>query len=84
MPVGRETANTVEQTPVTISGVTTQSSTFAATTRLVRIHTDSICSISLGVNPTASVNTRRLAANQTEYFGVPVGGSYKVAVISNS
>jgi hypothetical protein len=51
---------------------------------MVRIHTDAICSISFGTAPTATATNRRLAANQTEYFGVPLGGSYKVAVISNS
>lgn len=42
-------------------------------TYLIRVHTDSICSILIGTNPTASANNRRLAANQTEFFGVSPG-----------
>lgn len=72
-----------EQT-VAIGGSSTQSSAFNATTRLVRIHTDAICSIEFGTNPTATATTARMAANTTEYFGVLGGGTYKVAVITNT
>lgn len=34
--------------------------------------------------PSATTSTRLVAANQTEYRGVPVGQNYKIAVISNS
>jgi len=69
---------------VSIGGSSTQSTAFNASTNFVRIHTDAICSIQFGTNPTATTSTRRLAANTTEYFGVPVGMSYKVAVITNT
>src|SRR5258708_27402227 len=82
--IAAENAATVEQTPVVISGSSLSSAAFAATTQFVRIHTDAICSIAFGTAPTATANTRRLAADQTEYFGVPLGASYKVAVITNS
>lgn len=72
-----------EQT-VSISGSSTASSAFNAATNMVRIHTDSICSIEFGTAPTATTSTARLAANQTEYFTVPNGQSYKVAVITNT
>jgi len=71
----------VEQT-VAISGGSAQSAAFNTSTRLVRIHTDSICSILFGSNPTATATNKRLAANATEYFVVSPG--YKVAVISNT
>jgi hypothetical protein len=61
---------------------TTQSAAFGADTRLVRIHTDSICSIAFGLNPTATTSTARLAAGQTEYFAVEPG--MKVAAVSNT
>jgi hypothetical protein len=48
------------------------------------LHTDSICSISFGTNPTATTSTARMAAGQTEYHGVPVGLSYMVAAVSNT
>ncbi len=63
---------------------TTQSSAFNAKTRYVRLHTDSICSIEFGTNPSATTSTARMAANQTEYFAVPQGASYKVAAVSNT
>lgn len=72
-----------EQT-VAIGGSSTASSAFNVLTRIVRIHSDAICSIEFGTSPTATTSTARLAANQTEYFGVPVGQSYKVAVITNT
>src|SRR4051812_48167052 len=74
----------VDQTPVVIGAGSLQSAAFAATTVLVRIGTDAICSIAFGTNPTATANTFRMAADQVEYFGVPAGQSYKVAVITNS
>ena len=72
-----------EQT-VAIGGSSTQSSAFNANTCIVRLHTDSICSVEFGTNPTSTAAKARMAANQTEYFGVPQGQSYKVAVITNS
>ena len=69
---------------VAIGGASAQSSAFNAGTKFVRIHTDAICSIDFGTNPTATTSTRRMAANTTEYFEVPMGQSYKVAVITNT
>lgn len=57
---------------------------FSVQTNYVRIHTDTTCSIAFGVNPTATTNNKRLCANQTEYFSVPPGSNFKVAVIANS
>jgi hypothetical protein len=72
-----------EQT-VAIGGTSAQSATFNAKTRFVRLHTDAICSVEFGTNPTATATDGRLAANQTEYRGVPEGGTLKVAVITNT
>lgn len=72
-----------EQT-VAIGGSSTASAAFNAATRFVRLHTDAICSIEFGTAPTATATTGRMAANQTEYRGVPLGQSFKVAVISNT
>lgn len=69
---------------VAIAGASAQSSAFNALTTFVRVHTDAICSIVISTNPTATATSKRMAADQTEYFGVPVGQSYKVAVISNT
>jgi hypothetical protein len=67
---------------VSFSSSSAQSSPFNFKTSLIRVHTDSICSIEIGENPVATVNSLRMAANQTEYFSVPNG--YKIAVISNT
>jgi hypothetical protein len=72
-----------EQT-VAIGGTTTSSSAFNALTRVVRLHTDAICSVAFGTAPTATAVKMRMAAGATEYFAVPVGQSYKVAVITNT
>ena len=63
---------------------TTQSSAFNAATRIVRIHTDSICSIAFGSNPTATTGKMRMVAGQTEYFAVPTNVSWKVAAVTNT
>lgn len=66
------------------------SAAFNKETRFIRIHTDGIVSVKIGVAPTAAITDLRMAANQTEYFGVPVaaaGGTdegYMVDVIANT
>lgn len=65
-------------------GAEADSAAFNAQTKFVRIHVDAICSIQFGTAPTATTSTMRLAANQTEYFAVPLGANYKVSVITNT
>lgn len=77
-----QTPPIVEQNPVAIGATSAQSAAFDMATTVVRIHTDAICSIAFGTNPTASANTMRLAADATEYFSVK--GGTKVAVITNT
>lgn len=72
----------VDPAPVTIAGASAQSAAFNASTRYVRLHTDAICSIAFGADPTATTASRRMAADQTEYFAVE--GGHKVAVITNA
>lgn len=64
------------------TGATTQSAAFNAETKIICIHTDSICSVEFGANPTATTSSRRLAANSTEFFEVVAG--QKVAVVLNT
>lgn len=81
--VGKEPS--FDQSPVTIGASSAPSNAFQPATKLVRLHTDSICSVLFftpGPNaPVATANNKRMAANQTEYFGVNPGDA--VAVISN-
>ena len=72
----------VEQTPVVIGGGSLQSAAFDMATTVVRIHTDAVCSIAFGTNPTATANNQRMSADSTEYFSVK--GGLKVAVITNT
>ena len=53
--------------------------TLNAGTKFLRLHTDAICHVKFGTNPTASATEMRMAANQTEFFGVK--GGELVAVI---
>lgn len=48
-------------------------------TRFVRLHTDAICHVKFGTNPVATSSEMRMAANQTEFFGLK--GGELVAVI---
>lgn len=70
------------QQTVAIGGSSAQSAEFGTTTTLIRVHTDAICSIAIGPNPTAAATAQRMAAGATEYFGVQTGD--KIAVITNS
>jgi hypothetical protein len=72
-----------EQT-VTISGSSTASAAFQPNTILVRITCDASASIEFGTAPTATTGTMLLPSGAIEYFTVPGGQAYKVAVISNS
>lgn len=75
------------QQTVAITGASTQSANLNAKTRFVRVHTDAICSIASGANPTATTVKRRLGANHTEYFAVnptQVDEGFRIAVIANT
>lgn len=78
------TAPSIAHQTVAESGSSTQSAAFQSQTILIRVHTDAICSIEISLNPTATVTTMRLSANQTEYFVVPKGAAFKIAVITNT
>lgn len=59
-----------------------QCTPFGKNTYLIRVHTDAICSILVGANPTATTANKRLAANQTEYFAVKPG--QVLSVVANT
>lgn len=76
----------VEQA-IAITGASTVTLAFNSRTRLVRLHTDAICAVTIGAAPVATVpagalGSGRLAANQTEFRGV--GPGLKAAVISTT
>lgn len=81
----------VNQT-LAISGVSQASNAFqnapgptnggqGSVTYLIRVHSDSICSVEVGAAPVATTASKRFVAGQTEYFSVYPG--HKIAVITN-
>lgn len=72
----------VAQNNVAIGGASAQSAAFNNATRYIRVHVDAICSIRIGSNPSAAATDARMAADNTEYFGVQSGD--KIAVIANT
>ncbi len=76
-------APVAEQT-LTIGSTSVLSAAFNGATNFVRLHNDAICSVAFGTAPTATAAKMRMAANTTEYFGVPPSGLFKVAVITNT
>ncbi len=73
------TAPAVASQAVAIGASSAQSSAFAATTGLVRIHADIACVVEIGgTNPTAGATSMLFAAGETQWFVVSPGA--KVAV----
>ena len=60
------------------------SNPFQPGTRMVRLNCDATCSLVIGPNPSATIANGRLAADRTEYRGVPEGAAFKVSVVSNT
>lgn len=71
----------VAQQTVNIGASSAASAALASNTALVRLHVDGACHIAFGTDPTAATTSARMAADQTEYFSVPIGSALKVAVI---
>lgn len=60
-----------------IGGGSTQSAAFRPNTKFVRLHTDAICNVAFSADTSAVAIANaslRLAANQTEFFGISGGG----------
>lgn len=74
----------VTQQSVAIAASSGQSNAFNDSTALVMVHTDAICRITFGTNPTAVATDQRLPADATVYFGVKPGSKLKLAVISGT
>lgn len=56
---------------------------FNKNTKLVRVHTDGVCSVVVGeVGVEATTNNMRMLAGQTEYFSVQ--GGHVISVIQNT
>jgi hypothetical protein len=75
-------APAVTKQTVAISGAAAASEAFNTMTTLVRVHTDVVCSISIGPAVVATTGDARMAADQTEYFSVQPG--HVISVIANT
>lgn len=81
--VGIANAPPIAEQTITISGSSTAvTNAFNAKTAMVRIETDSICSIAFGTAPTATTGNMRMNAGDVEYFSVMP--NHKIAVITNT
>ena len=74
---------TAEHT-VAISGASARAASLQANTTIVELVSDVICSIEIGANPTATVTSRRLAANVPVQIGVPANSGFQIAAIANT
>jgi hypothetical protein len=79
VPVGKEPSTATQI--VAIGVASTPSAAFQPTTRFVRLHTDAICSVAFGPAPVATPNNARMAAGQTEFWGV-LGGQSVAAIVN--
>ena len=69
---------------VSVGGTHAESAPFNDKTVVVRLHTDTICSLVIDTAPVATVTDGRWGAGQTEYRGIREGRGYMVSVISNT
>ena len=74
---------TAQQT-VTVGASSTASNVFNASTTIVELVSDVVCSIAVGTAPIATATNRRIPANVPVQIGIPAGKNYKIAAITNS
>jgi hypothetical protein len=80
-PMAAPAAPPVASQAVTFT-TTTQSAAFNVATKLIMVQADAICSVEIGADPTATVNSMRMAAGETRFYGVTPG--HKIAAVTNS
>ena len=68
------------QTALTATGTSAQSAAVAAGTACVCVQSDEAVYVLFGTNPTATTNDYRIQAAGEQFFSIPIGQSYKVAV----
>lgn len=80
LPVMQMPAITVQD--IAIGASSTQASAFQSQTGCIRISCDIPCAYLVGTNPTATAQSTYMPAGTVEYLAVPVGQSFKIAVIA--
>jgi hypothetical protein len=74
---------TAEQT-VAVGASSTASAVLQPNTTIVELVSDVVCSIAVGVAPTAAATNRRIPANVPVQIGVPANSGFQIAVINNT
>jgi hypothetical protein len=74
---------TAEQV-VAVGAGSVQSAVLRANTAIVELVSDVVCSVAVGVNPTATANARRIPANVPVQIGVSANSGFKIACITNT
>lgn len=71
---------------VSVTATASLSSAFSSAARVIRIHTDTVCSVSFGTAPSATASSPRMAGGQTEYFFLPAttNTTFRISTITNS
>lgn len=69
---------------VQISGSSVISAPFNAATTFVMVNCDTACNLAWGKTPVADALSQRMSANETRFYGVPLGQAFEVAVIANA
>jgi len=69
---------------VAIGASSAQSSALNASTTLVVLTADAVCSVAVGANPTAATTSRRIPANVAVEIAVPANSGFKIAAIANT
>ena len=69
-----------EQTAMTATGTSAQSSAFNARTRYVCVQSDEQIYTACGSNPTATANSYRIPAGGEQWFEIDPNESWKVAI----
>jgi hypothetical protein len=84
VPFPAPEAPPVAEQKIAIASSSTPSNAFNSATTLVQLSADAICSVEFGSAPVATTSNSRMAANETRVYGVPAGGTLKVATITNT
>ncbi len=69
---------------VVVGASSAASNVLNASTTIVELVSDVVCSFVVGTAPVATTTSRRLAANVPIQIGVPAGKNYKIACITNT
>ena len=76
----------INEQKLSIGATAVLSSTFSTYTRLVRLHSDAVCSVAFGnASVVATAANQRVAIGVSEYVGIPDKGTItNLSVITNS